>query len=55
LKKKVNSVVFHFCRERTAARVVSIGWVPTDKNIADMFTKSQPGPVRIKLAEQVLF
>jgi hypothetical protein len=55
LKKKSNSVAFHFCREPTAAWVGSIGWVPTDKNIADMFTKSQPGPVRMRLAEQVLF
>ena len=55
LKKKSNSVAYHFCRERAAARIVSIGWVPSDQNILDMFTKSQPGPVRIRLAEQVLF
>ena len=55
LKKKSNSVAYHFCRERAAARIVSIGWVPSDQNISDMFTKSQPGPVRIRLAEQVLF
>ena len=55
LKKKSNSVAYHFCRERAAACIVSIGWVPSDKNILDMFTKSQSGPVRIRLAEQVLF
>ena len=55
LMKKLNSGAYYFCRERCAARIVSIGWVPMDKNIADMFTKSQPGPVRIRLAEQVLF
>ena len=55
LKKKSNSVAYHFCRERAAARIVSIGWVPPYRNIADMFTKSQPGPVRKRLAEQVLF
>ena len=54
LKKKSNSVAFHYVRERCAASVCSVTWISTHDNIADMFTKSQPGIVRKKLAEQVL-
>jgi hypothetical protein len=55
LKKKSCSVAFHFCRERIAANVVVVVWTKTEDNLADMFTKSQPGPVRIRQAQQVLF
>ena len=55
LKKKSNSIAFHYVRERCAAGVCSVTYVPTEDNVADMFTKSQPGPVRKRLAEMVLF
>ena len=55
LKKKSNSIAFHFVRERAAAGVVDISYVKTDENLADMLTKSQPGEVRRRLAGQVLF
>ena len=55
LKKKSNSIAFHFVRERAAAGVVDISYVKTDDNLADMLTKSQPGEVRRRLAGQVLF
>ena len=55
LKKKSNSIAYHFVRERAAAGVVDITYVKTDENLADMLTKSQPGEVRRKLAGQVLF
>ena len=55
LKKKSNSVAFHYTRERCASRVISVSFVPSEKNLADMLTKSQPGEVRRRLAEQVLF
>ena len=60
LKKKSNSIAFHYVRERyvrerCAAGVCSVTHVPTGDNVADMFTKSQPGPVRKRLAEMVLF
>jgi len=32
-----------------------IGWIPTDKNIADMLTKVQPGTKRGELREMVMF
>ena len=55
LKKKSNSIAYHYVRERCAAGVVRISHEPTATNIADMLTKIQPGPVRRRLAERVLF
>ena len=55
LKKKSNSIAYHYVRERCAADVCSISYVPTTDNLADMFTKSQPGEVRRRLADRVLY
>lgn len=57
LKKKSNSIAYHYVRERCSGKeaVCVISYVPTDKNVADMFTKSQPGPKRKELAEMVLY
>ena len=55
LKKKSNSIAYHYVRERCAAGVCSVTYVPTKDNVADMLTKSQPGEVRKRLAEQALF
>ena len=55
LKKKSLSIAYHYCRERAAAGVARVVYVKTDDNLADMLTKSQPGPVRKRLAERVLY
>ena len=55
LKKKSNSIAYHYVRERCAGGVCNISYVPTDLNVADMLTKSQPGEVRRRLAEMVLY
>jgi hypothetical protein len=55
LKKKSCGVAFYFCRERIAVKVVFVVWTNMEDNLADMFTKSQPGPTRIQQAQQVLF
>ena len=55
LKKKSLSIAYHYCRERAAAGVASVVYVKTQDNLADMLTKSQPGPVRKRLAEMVLY
>ena len=39
LNKKHNAICFHTVREASAAKVVRVGWEPTDTNIADIFTK----------------
>lgn len=55
LKKKSNSIAYHYVRERAAADVIRVSYEPTVTNIADMLTKVQPGPVRKKFAEMVLY
>ena len=55
LKKKSNSIAFHYVRERTASGVCGITYIPTANNLADALTKSQPGEVWRRLMEQVLF
>ena len=54
LKKKSNSIACHCIRERCTAGVCGITYIPTQDNLADMFTKSQPGEVHKRLAERVL-
>ena len=41
--------------ERCTAGVCGITYIPTQDNLADMFAKSQPGEVRKRLAERVLY
>ena len=55
LKKKSNSIAYHYVRERVAANVLRISYEPTESNLADMLTKAQPGHVRKRFAERVLF
>jgi len=55
LKKKSNSIAYHYVRERAAADMIRVSYEPTATNIADMLTKIQPGPVRKKFAQMVLF
>ena len=55
LKKKSNSIAYHYVRENVAAKVIQIGYEPTESNLADMLTKIQSGLVRSRLAQQVLY
>jgi hypothetical protein len=55
LKKKSNSIAYHYVRERAAMGIISVAYIKTTENLADMFTKSQPGVTRKRLAERVLF
>ena len=55
LKKKSNSIAYHFVRQQVAADVGRISYEPTDTNLADMLTKVQSGAKRNELARKVLF
>jgi ABC-type uncharacterized transport system permease subunit len=55
LKKKSNSIAYHFTREGVAAKWMKIGYEPSDSNLADMLTKVQAGPKRKGLSDHVLF
>jgi hypothetical protein len=55
LKKKSNSVAYHYVRERAASGAIQVSYKPTESNLADMLTKTQSGPTRTRLASRVLF
>jgi len=55
LKKKSNSIAFHYVQERAAARVISVQYEPTNTNLADMLTKIQPGHKQLEMVRHVLF
>ena len=55
LKKKSNSIAYHYVRERCAAGVCTISYVNTKENLADAFTKSQPGEIRCRLVSNMLY
>jgi len=46
LKKKSNSIAYHYVRERAAAGMILVRHERTDSNIADILTKIQPHSVR---------
>ena len=54
LKKKSNSIAFHYCREKSAQLCCKIKYEPTGTNVSDQLTKIQSGPVRQRLARMVL-
>src|SRR5210317_776314 len=43
LKKKSNSIAYHFARAKSAADVLRVDWVPTDENCVDILTKLLTG------------
>ena len=55
LKKKSNSIAYHFVRQVAAADVARISYEPGETNLADMLTKIQSGTTRKRLAKWVLF
>jgi hypothetical protein len=42
LKKKLNSIAYHLCRESVAMDEMRVGYIKTDDNFADLMTKVQP-------------
>ena len=55
LKKKSNSIAYHYVREKAAALMISVTYISTHDNLADMLTKSQPATVRKRLVQRVLY
>jgi len=39
LQKKHNAICYHFVRESVAAEIMRIAYIPSEENLADMFTK----------------
>jgi hypothetical protein len=56
LKKKLNSIAYHLCRESVAMDEMRVGYVKTDDNFADLMTKVQPkGERRERLLSQLMW
>jgi len=55
LKKKHNAIAYHRVREAQAAKIVQIAWEPGDTNLADLLTKSLPGPRLRELIAKILW
>ena len=54
LKKKSNSICYHFVREAVAAKECVTSHIPTGKNVADLLTKVLNGIKRRNLVGAVL-
>jgi hypothetical protein len=54
LKKKSNSIAYHFCCEVVASKAVFVTYEPTTTNIADMLTKTQDSKTRKELVSNLL-
>ena len=55
LKKKSNSIAYHFVRENAAMGVIRVAYEHTSTNLADCLTKTQPGPVRQEIVKNILW
>ncbi len=54
LSRKYNSICYHKVRESVASGWISIAWIKSQDNLADLFTKILPGPRFIELRDQCL-
>ena len=55
LRKKSNSIAYHFVRESATASEIQILHVESKENISDMLTKIPTGQERKQLAQMVLY
>jgi len=55
LKKKHNAIAYHKVREAIASNIMCIGWVQSNKNLADMLKKPLPGPTLHAFCEKILY
>ena len=55
LKKKSNSIAYHFVRECVAMGELLTGYVSTEENIADLLTKPLPRVKHVELVQRVIW
>jgi hypothetical protein len=55
LKKKSNSIAYHYVREAVAAGIIKIGYETSQTNRADILTKIQTGIERQRIVQGILF
>ena len=55
LCKKHHSVAYHKCRESVASGICCIAKEDTETNLADIFTKILPAPIRERLLDMFTY
>ena len=55
LKKKSNSIAYHFVRECVAMGELLTGYVSTEENIADLLTKPLPRVKHTELVQRIMW
>jgi hypothetical protein len=55
LKKKSNSIAYHFVRENVANETIRVAYESTMSNLADCLTKAQSGPARQSIVSKILW
>ena len=55
LKKKSQSIAYHYIRETSARKVIYVTYEPSETNLSDCLTKIQNAPVRDRLIKRILF
>ena len=52
--KSHNAIYYHRFREAQAANILSVGWIPGEFNLADLFTNTKmPGNTRNNLVDSI--
>ena len=54
LSKKDNAICYHKVRESVAAGWIQVGWIRSENNLADLFTKVLNAPKRKELLEHMM-
>ena len=57
LKKKSNSIAYHYVRERMSGKhpVGRVSYIPTEENLADVGSKVLSGELMRRMIDQILF
>ena len=55
LKKKSNAIAYHFVCESVTSGMCKIAYEPLETNLANLLTKIQTGPERVRLGLMILF
>lgn len=54
LNKRHNEIFYHRVREAQASGIIRVGWIQSEYNLSDLFTKTtMPGNVRNDLVEMI--
>jgi hypothetical protein len=55
LKKKSNSIAYHFVHKCAAADIIHVDYETTNNNLADIIAKTQAGPKWRELCAKILY